>query len=208
MFFVPRPEHYILPTERRILRIRHHWMQMAPVTAQTVVLIGVLVALATLLSSVGDVWVAQTAIWYLEILLLLRLGGRAWQWWDNVLIVTDERFMRVRGVISSTVSQMPVKKVTDINFHRSPLGLWVGYGDIRIESAGQVQELEHLRYIPEPDTVFEAVAKLLFSKGLPPPKVGQKVFGMDRPELETIEDTSQEWPERGRRSDDRDENEE
>jgi hypothetical protein len=57
---------------------------------------------------------------------------------------------------------MPITKVTDMSFMRPFLGQLLGYGTLRIESAGQKQDLEYIRFLPRPEEVFQAISGLIF----------------------------------------------
>lgn len=195
-FAVPKSEHAILSTERRVVRWRDHWTRLALVAAETTAGIFALATVSYGVSLLGHTWLIQSVLWYTAVGLLVRFAWVLWNWWDSVLVVTDKRFMRIFGVLSWRNDMMPVKKLTDMTFNRTTLGLLFGYGDIRIESAGQTQSLEHIRFVPDPDAVFEAIAKLVFSDELPPPKRGPKVRGFRwrKRKLPSLDDRSDEWP--------------
>jgi hypothetical protein len=197
LFFAPQAAHYVLPTERRVLQMRHHWVTVLPVLLQSIALLAVLDLVLRLFSQGEGMWLFDSVLWYAQIAVILRLAWKLAKWWDDILIITDERFMRVSGVITSRVDMLPVKKLTDMTFNRSFWGLLFGrfgWGSIRVESAGQVQALEYLPYISHPDTVFEAIAKLVFSKDLPAPKTGKKSIGRKLRNVHTSDDQSNEWP--------------
>ncbi|HEX6402356.1 MAG TPA: PH domain-containing protein, partial [Pseudonocardiaceae bacterium] len=89
----------------------------------------------------------------------------AWKvlhWWHEVLIVTDKRLMINSGIIETKNSMMPITKVTDMSYLRPLLGQILGYGTLRVESAGQKQDLEMIKYLPRPEEVFMAVSQLVF----------------------------------------------
>jgi hypothetical protein len=57
---------------------------------------------------------------------------------------------------------MPLGKVTDLTFERTMAGRMMGYGTMRIESAGQIQALERIDFMPRPEEIYEALAELIF----------------------------------------------
>jgi len=76
---------------------------------------------------------------------------------------------------------MPITKVTDMSFMRPFFGQILGYGTLRVESAGQKQDLERIDYIPMPEEVFLAISELIFgdkkqprSHMLEPPRVSRR----------------------------------
>ena len=62
--------------------------------------------------------------------------------------VTLQRFMLATGIVTRKVNMMPLAKVTDMSFQRSPMGRILGYGEFILESAGQDQALSNVGYLP------------------------------------------------------------
>ena len=46
---------------------------------------------------------------------------------------------------------MPLSKVTDLTFQRSLRGRLLGCGTFIVESAGQIQALNRIYYVPRPE---------------------------------------------------------
>lgn len=168
-FFFPKADHRILSTERKILKLRHHWIAVAPALLESVGLLLGLTFVSWLFPRDPGMWLIQSLLWYAMVFTVLRLAWRMAHWWDDVLVVTDTRFMRIRGVITSRTDMMPLSKMTDMTFDRSTMGLIFGYGSIKVESAGH-DSLQYFRYVPFPEQTFAVIAALVFSKGLPSPK--------------------------------------
>ncbi len=57
---------------------------------------------------------------------------------------------------------MPLSKVTDLTFQRTLGGRILGYGTVIVESAGQHQAFERIKFIPRPEEVYEALSELVF----------------------------------------------
>jgi uncharacterized membrane protein YdbT with pleckstrin-like domain len=100
--------------------------------------------------------------WYGALAVLLTTSYQVYEWWVEKVVVTDKRVMRTRGLLTHHVDMMPLTKVTDLMFQRTLLGRLLGYGTLHIESAGQVQGLERLSFLPEPDEVYGAISELVF----------------------------------------------
>ncbi|HZD15164.1 MAG TPA: hypothetical protein VE196_08580 [Pseudonocardiaceae bacterium] len=49
-----------------------------------------------------------------------------------------------------------------MTFRRSFLARVIGYGTIVIESAGQIQGLDQIDYLPRPEEAYEALTELIF----------------------------------------------
>jgi uncharacterized membrane protein YdbT with pleckstrin-like domain len=159
--FAPRdPDQYLLASERRVIRMRRHWALLLVDILETA---GLLVA-AVLISFVLPLgWgVAQSVVWYLGLLVVVRFAYKALQWWVEKLLVSDRRVMIVSGVVTHKVTMTPISKVTDLTYERSAAGRLLGYGSLVVESAGQVQGLDRIDFLPEPERVYDAVSRLIF----------------------------------------------
>lgn len=149
--------------ERRVIRVRRHWAVLIVPLLQTIGVVIVAFVLSRLLSGAGiDLWLLQSLLWYIAIVALIRYAWRVLEWWVEVVIVTDKRFMITSGIIETKNSMMPITKVTDMSFMRPVLGQILGYGTLRVESAGQKQDLERIEYLPQPEEVFLAISELIF----------------------------------------------
>jgi len=65
-------------------------------------------------------------------------------------------------VFVTKVAMMPVTKVTDLTYERSLGGRMFGYGTLIVESAGQIQALNKIEYLPRPEEVYDAISELVF----------------------------------------------
>jgi uncharacterized membrane protein YdbT with pleckstrin-like domain len=168
--------------ERRVIRVRRHWAVLLKVLLQTVLIVIGTFLISKLLSSVSDgLWLLQSLLWYLAVVVVLRFAWHVLEWWHEVIIVTDKRFMVTTGIIETKNSMMPITKVTDMSFMRPVIGQVLGYGTLRVESAGQKQDLEKIEYLPRPEEVFHAISELIFgekkqarSHMLEPPRARRK----------------------------------
>jgi uncharacterized membrane protein YdbT with pleckstrin-like domain len=152
-------DEYILPTERRVLRVRAHWVVMASDFAQATL---VLVALIAVDGYVPSSPVVDTLTWYAGLVLVVRLSLLTALWWVQRVVFTDKRVMISTGIITHRIAMMPLGKVTDLTFRRSFLARVIGYGTIVIESAGQIQGLDQIDYLPRPEEAYEALTELIF----------------------------------------------
>lgn len=82
----------------------------------------------------------------------------------DLLIVTDKRILRFRGIISTDVPMMRISKITDMRYHRSPMGELFGYGEVTIESAGQEQALRELKWLPDPLENYHRLCEVVFGE--------------------------------------------
>jgi hypothetical protein len=140
-----------------------HWsVMLEPVTTTALGLFGCFWLISAL--PPGLELVGQLTI--LVILYLLgRLALKYYLWYRELVFITTKRVITVTGIINRNVAMMPLGKLTDMNYLRTPMGLILGYGSFRFESAGQNQAIELLRRIPDPDDSYRYVQNLLFGRG-------------------------------------------
>ncbi|KFU79547.1 PH domain-containing protein [Amycolatopsis sp. WAC 01375] len=159
--FAPRdPDEYLLDTERRVIRIRRHWAVLLWETFETAALLAVCVLVSYLLPPAA--WVIQNILWYAALLIILRFAYVVMEWWVERLVVTDKRFVMTTGVFTTKVLMMPITKVTDLTYERSAWGRMMGYGTMVVESAGQIQALNRIDYLPKPEEFYDTISELVF----------------------------------------------
>ncbi|MGI9000967.1 MAG: PH domain-containing protein [Pseudonocardia sp.] len=152
-------DEYLLPTERRVIRVRQHWAFMwKHVTQTTLFLLAVV-----LVEGYGpDSVLIDNVAFYLALVAVLRFTVLTILWWIERIVITDRRLMLAEGLIVHKVGMMPLGKVTDLTFQRSLGGRMLGYGTLVVESAGQIQALNRIDYMPRPEEVYEALSELVF----------------------------------------------
>ena len=153
-------DEYILPNERRVIRVRTHWVVMLEHMTETILLITVLYGLDMYLGNV----VFHTISWYIGLVAVCRLAIFIAEWWVERLVITDKRVMRAGGILTHRLDMMPLGKVTDLTFERTFAGRLMGYGHMRFESAGQKQGLEKIKFAPQPEEIYEALTELIFGE--------------------------------------------
>ena len=176
-----RHSHVLLnpEVERRVIRVRRHWAVLLKDLLVTVgIVLGVYLLSRLVSGFTNGLWLVQSLLWYVAVGTLLRFAWKVLEWWIEIIIVTDKRFMVTSGIIETKNSMMPITKVTDMSFMRPLLGQVLGYGTLRIESAGQKQDLEYIRYLPRPEEVFQAISELIFGD-----KKQTRSHNLDRPPI-------------------------
>jgi Bacterial PH domain len=114
------------------------------------------------LSRAQGTGVVQTAALFFTLFIVVRWAWIMADWWVEKFIVTDKRVLLVTGIAYRKVAIMPLVKVTDLTFNRSPTGMMLGYGEFVVESAGQDQALSKIQYIPRPEKLYIQMSELLF----------------------------------------------
>jgi uncharacterized membrane protein YdbT with pleckstrin-like domain len=161
------PDEYLLSTERRVIRLRRHWAFVLRQLTETVLALVAAFALSFLLRDTPDMWLIQNVLWYVALFVLLRFTYYLVEWWVERIVVTDKRFMITSGIFTTKIAMMPVSKVTDLTYQRTLFGRMLGYGTLVVESAGQIQALNQIKFVPRPEEVFDAISELVFGEKNP-----------------------------------------
>ena len=146
--FVPAPVHrHLAPGERCLIATRRHWVVPLWRLARGGGMMTVIGVLTFLLPGFLLVQLA---------LLLAALAHTAWigwcilDWRIEQVAVTDTRLIRVSGILTTTVDTVPLVEITDLSLRCSIPGRVLGYGQLRIETAGQNRTLDRLDFLPSP----------------------------------------------------------
>ena len=158
------PTRYLTPEERIILEVRRHYAVLIPESFLTVAVLAGSLALGTVLSPGDGSTGLDKLFGALSVLIVLRLGWKVWQWWEDRVFVTDQRIFEVSGVLTRKVASMPLMRVTDMTYQRSLLGRLLGYGGIIVESAGHEQSLKSIEGLPRPDDFYRTLTSLVIAK--------------------------------------------
>jgi uncharacterized membrane protein YdbT with pleckstrin-like domain len=152
-------DRYLLPSEQIVFRVRRHWMALSKDAATYVLYVFAGFTVLALFNSVELVRLFAASF------ILMSTCWISWficDWYKEELIVTDKRVLLRTGLITRRVLIMPVAKVTDLTFEQTLLGRILNYGSFRIESAGQMQALEHIRYLSSPEVHYQQISQVLF----------------------------------------------
>ncbi|MFP5023171.1 PH domain-containing protein [Pseudonocardia sp. 1LY6.1] len=149
--------------------MRQHWAVMANHMLQTGLFLLVVMGVEQALDQYGhlpagaDVIVDNVAF-YLALVAVLRFTANTILWWIERIVITDKRVMIAQGIIVHNVGMMPLGKVTDLTFRRTLSGRMLGFGTMVVESAGQIQALNQIDYMPRPEEIYEALSELVFGE--------------------------------------------
>ncbi len=149
----------LLPHERRVITVRFHPAILIGPVAVTLGGLAVAGLVSTLLHVSSTVLLV---IWLLWLLLVIRLLFKIYEWLEDYFVVTSARLLLATGVFKKSVNMMPLTKVTDMRFERSPTGRLFGFGTFIVESAGQDQALHRIDHLPYPEQLYIEVCGLIF----------------------------------------------
>lgn len=154
-------DRYILDGERLVVATRHHWAKLIEPVLTTIVVFLLLSVISDPVERASSATVA-TALWWIFLAVLARLVWRLLEWRNEWFVATDKRLLMTYGLITHKVAMMPLRKVTDLNYSRSPVGRVLGYGEFLLESAGQDQAMREIEWLPSPDATYRAIVQTIF----------------------------------------------
>jgi membrane protein YdbS with pleckstrin-like domain len=152
-------ERHLLPHERQVLTVRFHPAVLIKPVAITLGALAIALGISVVPKIPG---VVSLVVWLAFLGVLAYLGVKIWNWLEDYFVVTSQRLLLTTGIITRTVNMMPLGKVTDMSFKRSPWGRIFGYGEFVVESAGQDQALRNIRNLPYPEQLYLEVCGLIF----------------------------------------------
>jgi len=153
LFALPVTESYLSAGERCVIRTRRHWL--VPLLAISrgggmMSIVGVLTFLAP------QVFLVQLALWLGAVAHTGYIGVCVLRWRAEQVAVTDRRIIRVSGLVTLRVDAVALSQITDSTLRRTIPGRILGYGTVRIETAGQADSLGTMTYVPSPDALYRA----------------------------------------------------
>jgi uncharacterized membrane protein YdbT with pleckstrin-like domain len=154
--------------EEIVYTTKKHWI--APLLSSVT---GTLLTLGGLAAMFGQLWVDDgfvddTLRWGGLIALLIGLAMLAHaivQWWAQYYFVTNQKVMKVEGILTKSTSGSALEKVNDITMEEPLLGRWLGFGTVRVLTASNESNL-HYTVMRKPMEFRKAIldAKLQFEK--------------------------------------------
>ncbi len=156
----PHLDRYLLEAEKVVVAVRRHPAQVLEPVVSAVG--GLLVVLWLQLRIPPDLGLVADLLWPAWALLLGRAVVRLMLWRADWFVATDSRLLLTYGIVTRKVAMMPLAKVTDMSYNRSPMGRVLGYGEFVLESAGQDQALRVVSWLPNPDQLYRLICAEIF----------------------------------------------
>lgn len=154
---------YLARNEHVVLEMKQHWARVLPAVASC--LTGFVLVVVAGFAAPAWMGTVTNAAWWIWLILLAHLAWRLVEWWDETFVITNKRLILVHGLFVKKVAMMPLTKVTDMSYNRSPVARILGYGTFVIESAGQQQALEVIDFVRDPDAKYREICGLIFGGG-------------------------------------------
>jgi uncharacterized membrane protein YdbT with pleckstrin-like domain len=156
---MPSLNRYLLPSERQVFAVHRHWASLAFAAGMLALYWAGGFALLWLfdrirtLRFIAVAFIVVSLLWFLWVVL---------EWYIERFIVTNRRVLLISGVLTRKVAIMPLIKVTDLTYEQTLPGRILNYGSFIVESAGQVQALSRVDFLPQPNLRYRQVSELLF----------------------------------------------
>jgi hypothetical protein len=181
---------YLAEGEEVVFEVRRHWLVLSEPFASALGVL-VLAGFVGLFASPNegsdpiDTLVGLAALGF-----AIRFAWRLSLWWVDRILVTDRRVIEASGVLTKKVASMPLGKITDMTYVRPLLGRTLfRYGHLVLESAGQTQALEEVKFLRDPDHFYSAVISRTTRRFEPPPEPPPESFETDEPARREQDDT-------------------
>jgi uncharacterized membrane protein YdbT with pleckstrin-like domain len=141
---MPWPEDALTADETLIAMFRPHWKLLA-VPFGWFVLFSIGLGLVFGNTSFGT-W----ALIPFVVLVVWLVVSPLLTWWTSLYVLTTERLMTRRGLISKSGIEIPLENITNVNFAQTVFERIIGAGDLLVESAGTSGQSK-FKDIPHPD---------------------------------------------------------
>lgn len=141
----------LLATNETILyRTKQHWMApiLGTIAGVAVLIAGVvLFALQLTMGTDGVVGFLRTLAFWASVVLVIvgvaMVGYSYVQWWVEDYVVTNQKVMKVAGLLRKRTSGAALEKINDVIMEQGPLGRMLGYGTLQVSTASDTSDLTY-----------------------------------------------------------------
>ena len=159
---------YLAPGERILLTTRRHPIVLVkPVIRWMATLIAVGL-ISFILTEGNPIPLLDQIVLWLALAMTAHTAYKALAWWRSYYVVTDQRVLLVRGILSVDVEAVSLARVTETGFSRTVWGRLLGYGELRLEAAGEQLHMARLTHLPRAGQAYRLVNSLLLGEELDP----------------------------------------
>jgi len=151
---MPYPKHLINEGETVALDLNPHWWYFSKhiITGIPLLLslVGILALDGDLRKYLGYLWGALAIVW--AVWLLIKFLS----WKFTHFVVTSDRLIYRHGVLAKRGVEIPLERVSNINFEQGIFERMIGAGDLQIDSAGKEGQ-SYFSNIRHPDGVQQEI---------------------------------------------------
>lgn len=159
---------FLAPGERVLRTIRRHPVLMVKPIALWLATLIVVGLISFVITEGSPIPVVDQTVLILALAMTAYTGYKVADWWRSYYVITDERVLLLRGILSVSVSAVRLARVTETRFVRSVWGRILGYGELKLDSAGEQLSLASLDYLPRAEEVYRLVTSLLLGEQFEP----------------------------------------
>lgn len=159
-------QRYLAPRERILLTTRRHPVVLAKPLLKWIATLLVMGLVSFVITEGRPIPILDTIVLWLALAMTAYFAYRALEWWRTCYLVTDERVLLVSGVLSVNVTAVRLSRVTETSFSRSIGGRILGYGELKLDAAGEQLSLASLKHLPRAAEVYRLVTSLLLEEDL------------------------------------------
>jgi membrane protein YdbS with pleckstrin-like domain len=144
-------ESLLATNEKIVYRSKQHWI--APIfgtVAGVLVLVGgvaLFIVQQTIIEFDGALGFLNTLILWASLALVIvgvaMVGYSYIQWWVEDYAVTNQKVMKVAGLLRKRTSGAALEKINDVVMEQGPLGRMLGYGTLRVSTASDSSDLTY-----------------------------------------------------------------
>lgn len=143
-------ESLLASNEAIVYRTKQHWM--APIFGTitgTAVLIGGLILFVFHLTMGTEDFVGtlRTLAFWASLALIVvgaaMVGYSYIRWWVEDYVVTNQKVVKVEGLINKRTSGAALEKINDVIMEQGPLGRILGYGTLKVSTASDITDLNY-----------------------------------------------------------------
>ncbi len=159
---MPWPEDVLTTDEKIVTSFRQHWKLL-------IIPIGwFILAMAIVIFVIAVDW-WNPLEW---VLIAVVVGGAIWlivrpivSWATTRYVLTTERLITRHGLIAKSGVEIPLERITNVNFSQSVFERMLGAGDLLVESAGSGGQ-SRFSNIPHPDDFAALLYKVREERSL------------------------------------------
>ncbi len=150
------PKKYLNDSEEIILDLRPHWFFVVP---STLALVAAL-ALAIWVSQAVDSDFALFPALALAVVTLLLFLVRFAQWVTTDFVLTTDRLIYRKGIVSRQGKEIPLERVNDVSFQQSLFQRMMRAGDLMVESGGERGQ-SHFGHFANPQDIQNEIHRAI-----------------------------------------------